>query len=79
MADTAASVQTKLEEAKDALHRLMLGDKEVEVSFGEARRTAWNKVDLNALRAYIAELEAQLATLLGQPKRGPIYPMCFPR
>ncbi len=75
MAETAASLQTKIDEAKAALHRLMCGDKEVQVGFGTNRLTQWNQVKIPELRAYIADLEGQLARVSGQSRRGPIYPV----
>jgi hypothetical protein len=75
MAETAASLQTKIAEAKEALHKLMLGDKETQVNFGTNRLTQWNQVKIPELKAYIAELESELARVLGETRRGPIYPM----
>lgn len=77
MAETAASLQTKIDEAKTALHKLMCGDKETQVGFGTNRLTQWNQVKIPELKSYIAELEGQLAGLTGASagRRGPIYPM----
>lgn len=84
MADTAeiAALRTKIAEAKEALHQLMLGDKVTQVGFGTNRMTQWNQAKPAELRQYIAELEAQLATATGTTsggagggRRGPIYPM----
>ena len=81
MAETAASLNTKIAEAKAALHKLMCGDKEVQVGFGTNRLTQWNQVKIPDLRAYIADLEGQLAAVLGSTtsRRGPIYPVGFSR
>jgi hypothetical protein len=75
-------LRTKLSEAKAALHKLLLGDKETQVGFGTNRMTQWQQAKPAELRVYIAELEGQLNALLGQVstgRRGPIYPMGFPR
>lgn len=79
---TAAEItdlKTKIAEAKSALHRLLLGDKEVQVGFGTNRFTQWSPAKAPELRAYIAQLEGELSAALGQARRGPIYPMGFPR
>jgi len=72
-----AELRTKIAEAKTALHRLMLGDKEVEVNFGVNRGTKWAQANPDKLRAYINELETELAGMVGggARPRGPIYPM----
>lgn len=72
-------LRLKISEAEMALHRLQLGDKEVRVSFGNARATQWNEVNIPELRRYIGELKSELAVLTGKRGRGPIYPVVFPR
>jgi hypothetical protein len=75
---TAAEItdlQTRLAEAKAALHKLVLGDKEVQVGFGTNRLTQWAPAKVPELRAYIAQLESELKSALGSAPRGPIYPM----
>jgi hypothetical protein len=69
-------LRTKIAEAKAALHDLILGNKPSEVNFGVNRGTKWAATKPADLRAYIAELEAELATLVGTTARGrgPIYP-----
>jgi hypothetical protein len=69
----------KISEAETALHRLMLGDKEVRVTFGQSRSTQWNEAKIPDLRRYINELKDQLAAMEGRRGRGPIYPVPFPR
>lgn len=78
-ASEIADLQTKIAEAKDALHKLLLGDKETQVNFGTNRLTQWATAKPADLRAYIAQLESDLARLLGKARRGPIYPVGFPR
>lgn len=77
MAESAeiTALRAKIAEAKAALHALVLGDKVSAVNFGANRGTTWAQTKPADLRAYIADLEGQLATLLGQIRRGPIYPM----
>jgi hypothetical protein len=73
-----ADLRTKLAEAREALHKLMLGDKETQVGFGTNRLTQWAQANPDKLRAYISELEGKLAAATGdaaQSRRGPIYPM----
>lgn len=72
-------LRAKISEAKEALHRVYLGDKVTEVGFGTNRVTKWGQANAQQLNAYISELEAQLSKLLGQPRRGPIYPVGFSR
>lgn len=81
MAESAAitALRAQIAEAKAALHALLLGDKVSEVTFGQNRGTKWNSVKPADLRAYIAQLEVELALLLGSVPRGPIYPVGFPR
>ena len=81
MAESAeiTALRTQIAEAKAALHKIMCGDKEVRIGFGENRQTQWNEPKPEYLRAYIADLELQLAGLLGTVGRGPIYPVGISR
>jgi hypothetical protein len=54
--------------AKDARHKLLLGQAAVEVDFG-TYRTKFTPANREALDSYIAELEAAIC---GQPSRGAI-------
>lgn len=75
--DESAQITTlraQIAEAKAALHKLMLGDKEVKVYFGVNRGTEWAATNPDKLSAYISGLESELSTLLGTRRRGPIYP-----
>jgi hypothetical protein len=75
------ALRAKIAEAKEALHKLMCGDKEVQVGFGTNRMTQWNVARVPDLRAYIDELEGELSRALGSTagRRGPIYPVGFSR
>lgn len=78
MADSAevTALRTRIAEARAALHQVMLGDKAVQIDFGDNRRTRWNESKPADLRAYIAELELELSVLTGETlPRGPIYPV----
>lgn len=66
-------LKTFLLEAQLALHKLMTGTKEVTVEFGQNRRTTYQEVSIPQLRAYIAQLESQIAVAEGGRGRGPIY------
>lgn len=54
----AATCPEKLAEARDALHSLLTGTKEVSVQYGE-RRITYNNVNRAELVAYVAQLEAE--------------------
>lgn len=62
-------------EAQLALHKLMMGAKEITVEFGTQRRVTFNEVKIPDLRRYISELEGQIAVLEGGIGRRPIYPV----
>jgi hypothetical protein len=81
VAESAAitALRTQIAEAKAAYHKLVMGDKEVQVGFGTQRFTQWSPAKVPELKAYIADLEAQLSVMLGGLRRGPIYPMGIPR
>lgn len=83
MAESAeiTALRKKLAEANDAYHRLMCGDKEVEVNFGVNRGTKWTPADAPRLQQYISKLEHDLARLTGTggSQRRAIFPMGGPR
>lgn len=58
--------QQLLDQARAALHQLMIGQGIVECEF-QGQVTKFKAADADRLRAYIAELEARIA---GQPFRG---------
>ncbi len=63
-----APISQRLDEAKDARHRLLLGQMEVEIE-ADGFKATFQKTDLARLNAYIAQLEAEAA---GQMQRGAI-------
>ncbi len=60
--------QDMLDQAKAALHQLMIGQAVVECEF-QGQLTKFSVANADRLRAYIAELEARIA---GLPFRGAI-------
>ncbi len=55
----AATLQARLAEAEDALHRLEMGESVVSVSTGD-RSANYGRADAPRLRAYIHELKCAL-------------------
>lgn len=60
-----ATTAEKLTEARDAYHLLMIGRREVDMWVGRERVT-FTAADMDKLRLYIADLEAQVAKEAGQ-------------
>lgn len=54
------TTQQQLDEARAALHKLVIGAVRVSVGYGD-RTVTFNKADQGKLERYIAKLEAQLA------------------
>jgi hypothetical protein len=71
MADLT-TLQSRLTEAEAAYHRLMTGDREVEVTFSDGRRVRLGETDASALKRYIGELQAEIAAATCPRARGPI-------
>lgn len=63
MADLA-TLQTRLTQAEDALHDLLLGNKVVEIRV-KGRWMQKTPADIPQLRAYVNELKAQINRLQG--------------
>lgn len=61
------TLQTRLTEAEEAYHQLMIGAKEVSVNVGNFGSVTYNQTNRAALEAYIADLKAQLAKVAGSP------------
>ena len=60
-------LKTRLIEAEEAYHKLMIGEKEVSVSVGNFGTTTYNQASRSALESYISSLKAQIAAAEGSP------------
>lgn len=60
-------LKTRLIEAEEAYHKLMIGEKEVSVSVGNFGTTTYNQANRTALESYISSLKSQIATAEGCP------------
>jgi hypothetical protein len=65
------TLQGYLLEAQLALHKLLTGTKETSVSY-EGKSVTFSAANVDQLKAYIADLERQIAVILGTAARGPI-------
>lgn len=73
MADLA-TLQTRLAEAEDALHKLMTGGKTVAIRSSNGSMVTYGEADAAALRGYIADLRGQIGSAQGGTgRRKPIY------
>jgi hypothetical protein len=67
---------TKIAEAKDAYHQLVLGKARASVTFGPSKRVEYTQANKADLKSYIAELEDQYAlccaTSTTAKARGPV-------
>lgn len=61
------TLQTRLAEAEEAYHRLMIGAKEVSVNVGNFGSVTYNQTSRAALETYIVDLKAKLAKAKGSP------------
>lgn len=53
-------LKTRLAEAEEAYHKLMIGEKEVSVSVGNFGSTTYNQANITQLEAYISNLKSQI-------------------
>ena len=60
-------LKTRLVEAEEAYHKLMIGEKEVSVSVGSFGSTTYNQASRTALESYISTLKSQIAAAEGAP------------
>ena len=58
-------LKTRLTEAEEAYHKLMIGEKEVSVSVGNFGTTTYNQASRSALESYISSLKTQIAAAEG--------------
>lgn len=64
---TLVELQARLVEAETALHNALIGRGVQEVRDFNGERIIYSKMNPSALRAYIKELQDQIAVLLGTP------------
>ena len=79
MAESAEVIETRLFEARNAYHSLMTGTFPVATTMaGGDSLTYWTPRDSAGLKAYISELEAELAKARGgRHRRGPIQAVFY--
>lgn len=65
MALDKETIKTRLAEAEEAYHKLLIGAKEVSVNVGNFGSVTYNQTSRTALEAYIADLKAQIAAAEG--------------
>jgi GMP synthase-like glutamine amidotransferase len=58
------ALQARLTEAKNVLHQLRLGQKEVSITSG-GKTVSYDKANIGDLRAYISEMERELGNPSG--------------
>ncbi|MCP1675454.1 hypothetical protein J2T57_002604 [Natronocella acetinitrilica] len=68
------TLESRLTEAHEALHRLAVGDREVQVSWRDGRRSQWSEITPEYLNRYIAALDSAItAKRTRRPARAPVY------
>ena len=67
MALDKETIKTRLAEAEEAYHQLMIGAREVSVNVGNFGSVTYSQTNRAALEAYIADLKAKLAEAKGYP------------
>jgi len=67
MAINVEILKTRLAEAEEAYHKLMIGEKEVSVNVGNFGTTTYNQASRTALESYISSLKSQIAAAEGAP------------
>lgn len=60
------TLRTRLAEAEEAYHKLLIGEKEVSVSVGNFGSTTYNQTSRLALEAYISSLKQQINVAEGK-------------
>lgn len=60
------TLRTRLAEAEEAYHKLLIGEKEVSVNVGNFGSTTYNQTSRSALEAYISSLKAEIALAEGK-------------
>ena len=72
---TIEQLQTRLSEALDAQHRLMLGEQAVQVRDSDGSMVSYSAANASRLSQYIAWLQAELRALQSPLARAPIRPV----
>lgn len=67
MAIDKETLKTRLAEAEEAYHKLMIGTKEVSVNVGNFGSVSYNQTSRAELATYISNLKSQLAIAEGKP------------
>ncbi len=71
-------LKTRLAEAEEAYHQLMIGAREVSVNVGNFGSVTYNQASLTSLEIYIANLKSQIAAAEGKTTGGrKIIKICF--
>ena len=71
-------LKTRLAEAEEAYHQLMIGAREVSVNVGNFGSVTYNQASLTSLETYIANLKSQIAADEGTTTgRRKIIKICF--
>lgn len=65
MALDKETIKTRLAEAEEAYHKLIIGAKEVSVNVGNFGSVTYNQTSRTALEAYISSLKSQIAAAEG--------------
>lgn len=71
-------LKTRLAEAEDAYHQLLIGAREVSVNIGNFGSVTYNQASRTNLETYIANLKSQIAAAEGTTTgRRKIIKICF--
>ena len=65
MALDKETIKTRLAEAEEAYHKLLIGAKEVSVNVGNFGSVTYNQTSRTALEVYISSLKSQIAAAEG--------------
>lgn len=65
MALDKETIKTRLAEAEEAYHKLLIGAKEVSVNVGNFGSVTYNQTSRTALEIYISSLKSQIAAAEG--------------
>lgn len=60
------TLKSRLAEAEEAYHQLMIGTREVSVNIGNFGSVTYNQASLTSLETYIVNLKSQIAAAEGK-------------